>query len=131
VASPRGRARGRAALPDQAGTRLAGVDRALATVARAFPDAARVDVILPTGQALAICATPNAATTYRADCLAFDQYTGRQVGTDFHRDRNAGERLQALNHDLHVGRIAGLAGRIVAFLGSLVAASLPITGAVI
>lgn len=119
--------------PGQAGTGLAGVDQALATAARAFPDAARVDVILPTGpaEALAVCATPDAATTYRADCLAFDQYTGRQVGADFHRDRNAGERLQALNHDIHVGRIAGLAGRIVAFLGSLVAASLPITGVVI
>jgi len=36
-----------------------------------------------------------------------------------------------MHYDIHLGRIAGLPGRIAAFLASLGAASLPITGALI
>jgi uncharacterized iron-regulated membrane protein len=56
------------------------------------------------------------ATSYRHDCLWFDPHTGR---------------LQAMNYDIHLGRIAGLRGRVAVCLASLVAASLPITGALI
>ena len=72
-----------------------------------------------------------AGTSYRTECLWFDQYAGRQIGAERYRDKDAGERLQAMNYDIHLGRIAGLPGRIAAFLASLVAASLPITGALI
>jgi len=34
-----------------------------------------------------------------------------------------------MNYDIHLGRIAGLPGRIAVFLASLVAARLPINGA--
>ncbi len=109
------------------------LDQAIAVAARTFPGAARFDVGFPPGptEALSVCASPEAGTSYRTECLGFDQYTGRQVGADLYGDKNAGERLRALNYDIHVGRIAGLGGRIAAFLGSLVAASLPITGALI
>jgi uncharacterized iron-regulated membrane protein len=59
------------------------------------------------------------------------RYTGRQIGAERYRDKDTGERLRAMNYDIHLGRIAGLPGRIAAFLASLVAASLPITGALI
>lgn len=108
-------------------------DEAVATTGRTFPDAARLDVGFPVGPAdvLVVCATAEAASSHRRDCLAFDQYTGRRIGADLHRDRNAGERLRAANHDIHVGRIAGPGGRLAALLGSLAAASLPITGALV
>jgi uncharacterized iron-regulated membrane protein len=41
---------------------------------------------------------------------------------------NNGEKIVALNYDLHVGSIAGLPGKTFAFLASLIAASLPLTG---
>ncbi len=35
------------------------------------------------------------------------------------------------NYDIHVGQIAGLTGKIIAFLASLISASLPVTGLII
>jgi len=36
-----------------------------------------------------------------------------------------------MNYDIHVGQILGLTGKIVAFLASLICASLPVTGFVV
>jgi len=36
-----------------------------------------------------------------------------------------------MNYDIHVGAIAGLTGKVIAFLASLVSASLPVTGFII
>jgi uncharacterized iron-regulated membrane protein len=36
-----------------------------------------------------------------------------------------------MNYDIHVGQILGLTGKIIAFLASLICASLPITGFII
>jgi uncharacterized iron-regulated membrane protein len=108
----------------------AGVDRALDVAVRALPGVARLDVALPDGptDALTVCGTPVGGATYRTECLGFDRYTARQIGADWYRDKNAGERLRAMNYDIHVGRIAGLPGRLVAFAASLVVATLPLTG---
>jgi uncharacterized iron-regulated membrane protein len=42
-----------------------------------------------------------------------------------------GERLVEMNYDIHVGAIGGLTGKIIAFIASLVCASLPVTGFII
>lgn len=123
---------GRAPVGAGGGSLLA-VDAALAAADRAFPAAARFDVGLPAepGGGLWVCASPEPAPGPRVDCLWFDPGSGARIGARLHRDRGLGERLQAMNHDVHVGRIAGVPGRLAAFLASLVAASLPVTGAVI
>jgi len=36
-----------------------------------------------------------------------------------------------MNYDIHVGAIAGMPGKIIAFLASLLSASLPVTGFII
>jgi len=38
------------------------------------------------------------------------------------------DKIARMNYDIHVGAIAGLAGKILAFCASLMAASLPVTG---
>ena len=58
----------------------------------------------------------------------FDPYTGRQLEKRGFADMNNGEKVRALNYPIHVGSILGLPGKIIAFLASLVSASLPITG---
>ena len=42
--------------------------------------------------------------------------------------KNNGEKIQSLNYDLHVGTIGGLPTKILAFIMSLIIASLPVTG---
>ncbi len=42
-----------------------------------------------------------------------------------------GDRLGTLNYDLHTGNVSGLPTKILAFLISLICASLPITGFIV
>ncbi|SKD05347.1 Uncharacterized iron-regulated membrane protein [Chitinophaga ginsengisegetis] len=67
-------------------------------------------------------------TYYGSDFLTFDQYSGELLGRRNDSHKNAGERLIDMNYDIHVGAIAGLPGKILAFIISLICASLPVTG---
>lgn len=67
-------------------------------------------------------------TYYDYDQLQFDQYTGKMLLRTNLQEHNRGERLIGMNYDIHVGAIAGLPGKILAFIISLICASLPITG---
>jgi uncharacterized iron-regulated membrane protein len=111
----------------------AALDVAVAAAGRTFPNFARLEVALPTDPAdpLSVCANPETATSHRAECLWFDRHTGRRLGADRDRDPNVGDRLRSMTYDIHTGRIAGMPGRLIVFLASLVAASLPVTGALV
>ena len=130
--TPRAHGVGRTAAPTATGGSPA-IDLAVAAAVRTFPVFVRLEVGLAArpGEALSVCANPGATTSYRTECLWFDQHTARLLGSERYRDKNPGERLLAMNYDIHTGRIAGIPGRLVAFLASLVAASLPLTGALI
>lgn len=65
---------------------------------------------------------------YKSSTLQFDQYTGELLSKKDHNDKNMGEKVITANYDIHVGAILGLPGKILAFCGSLIAASLPVTG---
>jgi uncharacterized iron-regulated membrane protein len=109
----------------------AALDVAVEAAARTFPGFARLEIALAAGEPLSVCANPEPDTSHRTECLWFDRNTGRLLGAERDRERNAGDRLRAMTYDIHTGRIAGLPGRAVAFLASLAAASLPITGALV
>lgn len=59
---------------------------------------------------------------------SWDRHSGELLKSKRFRDGNRGERLVAMNYDIHVGAVLGLPGKILAFLASLVCASLPVTG---
>jgi uncharacterized iron-regulated membrane protein len=72
-------------------------------------------------------------TYYNSDYFHYDQYTGKELpATGIYagafRDASIADKINRMNYDIHVGAILGLAGKILAFLASLVAASLPVTG---
>jgi len=106
------------------------VDYAFAQIQKAYPDASRYTTspIHSRADAVTFSAYGHEGTYYDANTLYFDQATGRRLGKSEFRDLNAGEKLIAMNYDIHVGAIGGLPGKIIAFLVSLVAASLPVTG---
>ncbi|MEO7990249.1 MAG: PepSY-associated TM helix domain-containing protein [Chryseolinea sp.] len=58
----------------------------------------------------------------------FDQFTGKLLKTANFDEKNPGEKLKAMNYDIHTGAIMGLPGKILAFIASLTSASLPVTG---
>jgi uncharacterized iron-regulated membrane protein len=72
-------------------------------------------------------------TYYKMDNYYFDQntlavlpakgpYTGEYAKAGF------ADKLRDMNYDIHLGAIAGIPGKIIMFMASLVCASLPITG---
>ncbi len=73
---------------------------------------------------------------YRTDNLFYDQYTleplkGQGPYAGRYKDQKGGDKLRKMNLELHDGRILGLPGKIMAFTGSLIGASLPVTGFII
>ena len=82
-----------------------------------------------TGKAPAYCwAYQRALHYYQRDEYAFHPVSGQLLQAHFHADRSTGGKLSDMNYDLHTGQIMGRGGKIVAFLASLLAASLPVTG---
>lgn len=68
---------------------------------------------------------------YDVDVIQLDQFTGKLLSRQNFKDKNNGEKLIQMNYDIHVGVVLGLPGKILAFIGSFIAASLPITGLII
>lgn len=68
---------------------------------------------------------------YNTDAIQIDQYTGRRLHRSNYAEKNSGEKLIGMNYDIHVGAILGLPGKILVFIASLIAASLPVTGFII
>lgn len=59
---------------------------------------------------------------------SWDRHSGALLKSRRFRDGSRGERLVAMNYDIHVGSVLGMPGKFIAFFASLVCASLPVTG---
>ncbi|OIN58613.1 PepSY-associated TM helix domain-containing protein [Arsenicibacter rosenii] len=60
--------------------------------------------------------------------LIFDENSGELLHNRPHADKNFGEKVVSANYDIHVGSIFGIWTKCLAFLVSLICASLPVTG---
>jgi uncharacterized iron-regulated membrane protein len=58
----------------------------------------------------------------------YDRYSGQLLRADLYQNYSTGDKVRSSNYDLHTGRMFGMTGKILAFLASLFATSLPITG---
>jgi uncharacterized iron-regulated membrane protein len=74
-------------------------------------------------------------TYYSADYRFYDQKSLKEITspTVYGKYEEAGfpEKVLRMNYDVHVGAIGGLPGKIIAFLCSMLCASLPVTGFII
>ncbi|MDT3403720.1 PepSY-associated TM helix domain-containing protein [Mucilaginibacter terrae] len=66
-----------------------------------------------------------------SDSYQFDKHTGKLLHFLPNTKKSPGMKLNNMNYDIHVGQIAGLPGKIIAFIVSLICASLPVTGLII
>ena len=66
-----------------------------------------------------------------SDLYFFDRYSGNLLKALPYSQKSAGMKVNDLNYDLHVGQAMGLPGKIIAFLASLICASLPLTGFIV
>lgn len=110
------------------------VDRLWLQMQQEHRDAETIEMHFPVNAKSAIEAAINtdASTYWRMDYRFFDQYTLKEIPVEHiygrFKDAKGADKLLRMNYDIHVGAIMGLPGKILAFFGSLIAASLPITG---
>ncbi|RFM26441.1 PepSY domain-containing protein [Deminuibacter soli] len=79
---------------------------------------------------------PEQETFYKNHTRLFDRYTlkeiqGQTLYNKSYEQGSGADKLVRMDYDIHVGAIGGIAGKIIAFLISLVCASLPVTGFII
>lgn len=95
-----------------------------------------LDVHVPETRAgsVEIAKNPDPSTFWKADYYFYDQHTLDEIKVTHpfgkFAEANNGDKLIRMNYDVHVGAIAGLPGKVIAFFASLIAASLPVTGIV-
>ncbi|SFV31182.1 PepSY-associated TM helix domain-containing protein [Thermoflavifilum thermophilum] len=108
-------------------------DQIFQAVRKHFPEAKRFILQLPADSTSPIYLNVyfRNEVYYDARTFAFDSRTGRLLSEEAFSTKTLGEKILQMNYDIHVGAIGGIAGKIIAFFGSLICASLPVTGFVI
>ena len=76
---------------------------------------------------------PTTGKYYNLYSYSFDQHTlkqlpGNKVYESEFSSAEFGTKLRRLNYDIHIGAILGFPGKVMAFFGALIGASLPVTG---
>lgn len=112
---------------------FAPIDLAFREAQRKSPTAQMFLIYDPSTRAESIGVTAYAKSLhfYKSDFYYFDKYSGKFLGSLPHALKSPGMKMNAMNYDIHVGQILGLSGKIIAFLISLICASLPITGFIV
>ncbi|MES2799870.1 MAG: PepSY-associated TM helix domain-containing protein [Bacteroidota bacterium] len=81
---------------------------------------------------IAVNINPSPSTYWQTDYRYFNQYSLKELSVAHiwgrYKETSNAQKLMRMNYDIHVGSVLGLPGKILAFLASLVIASLPITG---
>jgi uncharacterized iron-regulated membrane protein len=110
------------------------IDAVFTEMKRQYPDAKTIEVHIPETNTSIVGANANPEddTYWKLDYRYFDQYTLNEIPVNHIYGRfaeaNGADKLLRMNYDIHTGAILGLPGKILAFLASLLCASLPVTG---
>lgn len=96
----------------------------------AFPDSTQAK------STISIRTYPAPGRFYDVARHTFDRHTLQRL--DFYAvfdksfdESSTGAKIRRMNYDIHIGTILGMPGKILAFLGSLIGASLPVTGFIV
>lgn len=109
------------------------IDHALQIAQRQSPEAEMFLIYDPAAKndAVGVTAYAQSLHYYKSDEYNFDKFSGKLLKRLPHSKKSAGLKMNAMNYDIHVGQIWGLPGKILAFITSLICASLPVTGFVV
>ncbi|MEM1328615.1 MAG: PepSY-associated TM helix domain-containing protein [Bacteroidota bacterium] len=110
------------------------LDRLIPKLQAEVPDAESFELHYPHADTASIYVevSHKKGVYYNSDYRFFDQYTLAEIESPsiYAKYGNAdfADKVIRMNYDIHVGAIGGLLGKIIAFLASLIVASLPVTG---
>jgi uncharacterized iron-regulated membrane protein len=113
------------------------IDRIYEKVKAETPQALTIEVHPPetAKSTIATATTTDTDVYWKHDYRYFDQYTLQEVSVKHAfgrlKDLSTADKIFRMNYDIHVGALFGFSGKLLAFFASLIAASLPITGAYI
>jgi len=99
-----------------------------------YPQANEIEVHSPETDSSSIAANVNEleGKHWKMNYHYFDQYSLKELPVDHvygkFKDAQFADKLMRMNYYIHVGSIFGFPGKCLAFLLSLIAASLPLTG---
>ena len=112
---------------------LPAVDQAFLSTKRLSPKAEMFLIYTDDSKAgiVGVTAYANSLRYGNNDSYMFDKYSGKILHQLPNSQKSLGLKLNDLNYDIHVGQALGLFGKIMAFLASLICASLPVTGFII
>lgn len=121
-------------LPKNNNTIANPLDKVWIKMQQEYPTAKSIEVHPTESELSPIAANANMGegTYWQTDYRYFDQYTLAEIDVNHIYGRfpkaTTSDKLMRMNYDIHTGAILGLAGKIFAFLISLLIASLPISG---
>jgi len=110
------------------------VDAIWQQVSEQYPSSQLIEMHFPANDSASIEAAinPDASTYWQTDYHYYDQYTLKEIPVKHvygsFKNASVADKILRMNYDVHVGAILGLAGKILVFFASLIAASLPVTG---
>jgi len=106
------------------------LDNALVTVLRTNPTADVLSIRFRSGETAPVDIQTRLLKSKTSAFIwyYFDRNTGQLLMKYSHKDVKGGEKVRTMNYDMHVGSIGGLGTKLLAFVASLICASLPITG---
>jgi len=103
-------------------------------MSKEYPNAQILEMHVPENDSTSIevAANPDDKTYWKTDYRYFDQYTAEELPVKHMygkmENTSTADKIARMNYDIHVGAVLGLPGKILAFCGSLICASLPVTG---
>ena len=122
---------------EQKSSQIEPLDAIWLKMVKEYPKAESIEVHPPENDSSSIAVNANIdkETYSKIDYRYFDQYSLKEIKVNHiwgrNKDAKIADKLMKMNYDIHTGGIFGLAGKIFAFLISLLIASLPVTGTLI
>ena len=110
------------------------VDQLLGYLETSYPNAEQFEIHFPDSDSASIYVevTNQRGVFYNADFRFFDQYTLEEIPSPsvygVYEEATFSDLVLRMNYDVHVGAIGGFPTKILAFLISLLIATLPVTG---
>ena len=88
------------------------------------------EIYYPSGEeaSYTVYINPSLKTLHNRSTYYYDQRSGALLLEESFAKKNGGEKTRSMYYDIHIGKIWGLPGQLLAFFAALIAASLPVTG---
>jgi len=114
--------------PQQAGIIQKSLDYTLSH----FPDVKEVNIFFPRSQDRVFMFIAKYENRLgNREILYFNPKDGELLHGNYAEDNSTADRIKAINYNIHSGQVGGLPGRIIAFLATLFAAYLVVSGTII